>query len=302
MIGYITGAILLSLHLLITLLRFKGFGLQNFDLLPFGFIILGTTFLLNYFISIKEDRIFRYWWQNIIGGYLIITALLDFFSFEKISPYIKIKKEIVEYFLFFGVIILIFYKYRYIRKQNMVTSMLTKRIDSNSANDYYNRGISYHHRRLYDEAIVCYSKAIEMNPPKLYEVYNNRGLVYFEKCLYDQAIYDFTRAIELSSGIALMYYNRALAYNKKGFYDKAIADYDKALEIDPTYVDAIYNKALSYEENDYIKEAIESYQQFLNVASSHYNREIKIAKQRLNLLLKKQRSQKNSGVRSLDIR
>jgi tetratricopeptide (TPR) repeat protein len=45
--------------------------------------------------------------------------------------------------------------------------------------------------------------------------YNNRGLSYYRKSKYDQAILDYTKAIELSPKDGRAYLSRALAYDQK---------------------------------------------------------------------------------------
>ena len=58
--------------------------------------------------------------------------------------------------------------------------------------------------------------------------YYNQGSIHLKKNQYDQAILDYTRAIEISPGFAAAYYNRALAYYDKGEYEKAWQDVFKA--------------------------------------------------------------------------
>jgi len=40
---------------------------------------------------------------------------------------------------------------------------------------YYNRGVAYHKKGLFDEAIADYTRAIEINPEDA-EAYHNRGV------------------------------------------------------------------------------------------------------------------------------
>jgi tetratricopeptide (TPR) repeat protein len=96
------------------------------------------------------------------------------------------------------------------------------------------RGISHYSRGTdlmaggdYDQAILCFDKAIEVEG-KFPEAYCNRGAAYFEKGDYDRAFDDFTKAIELDPEIADAYGNRAVVYYQKKEYDKAWADVHKA--------------------------------------------------------------------------
>ena len=62
--------------------------------------------------------------------------------------------------------------------------------------DYYHRGIAYHEKGQYDQAIFEYNRAIEKNPRNTY-AYSSRGIAYGDKGQYDQAISDFTKALEI---------------------------------------------------------------------------------------------------------
>ncbi len=64
--------------------------------------------------------------------------------------------------------------------------------------------------------------------------YYNRGVAYGDKGLYDQAIADYTQAIALKPDYAAAYDNRGWSYEKKGARDQAVADYRAALRLDPT--------------------------------------------------------------------
>ena len=46
--------------------------------------------------------------------------------------------------------------------------------------------------------------------------------------MWNEAIVEFNEAIEMNPGDANAYDNRGLAYYYKGQYDQAISDYDKA--------------------------------------------------------------------------
>ncbi|WP_429890071.1 tetratricopeptide repeat protein [Gottfriedia acidiceleris] len=65
----------------------------------------------------------------------------------------------------------------------------TKAIELNSKDYilYYNRGLAYYQKQMYDRAIADYNKAIDLNP-KDYLSYNNRGLTFYDQKMYDQAI------------------------------------------------------------------------------------------------------------------
>ncbi len=132
---------------------------------------------------------------------------------------------------------------------------------------YNNRGIDYDNRGEFDQAIVEYNKAIELNP-KLDYAYNNRGLAYKHKGEFDQAISDYTKAIELNPKLDFAYSNRGSAYKAKGQFDKAITDHSKAIELYNSHKDTHeFDKIKVFKDN---REAIE-YKSKRN-AAFYYNR------------------------------
>jgi len=108
-----------------------------------------------------------------------------------------------------------------------------------TAEEYYNSGNAYYKQGKYDQAIVEYTKAIEINP-NLAEVYNNRAGVYIHKGNYEQAILDCTKAIELKPNYAYAYNNRATAYYDNTEYADAWVDVHKVEElgqaVDPEFL------------------------------------------------------------------
>ena len=145
------------------------------------------------------------------------------------------------------------------------------------------RGLAYHEKGHYDEAIADYSKAIEISPGYA-EAYNNRGVAYHNKRQYDEAIADYSKAIEISPRYAGAYRNRGVAYRKNGQYDEAIADYSKAIEISPRYYKAYFNKATTCEKAGYIREAIEAYIGLIMYVPSKHTGQIKHARERIKEL------------------
>ncbi|MCK4331426.1 MAG: tetratricopeptide repeat protein, partial [Dehalococcoidia bacterium] len=71
---------------------------------------------------------------------------------------------------------------------------------ANPALEHLEQGDTYYEYKQWDEAIIEYNKAIELEP-----------------------------TIELNAKLAQTYANRAEAYNQTEDYDKAFADLDKAI-------------------------------------------------------------------------
>ncbi len=82
------------------------------------------------------------------------------------------------------------------------------------------------------------------------ESYFNEGITWHNLKEYDKAIENYTSTIQLDPNNKLAYYNRGLAWSTKD-YDKAIEDYSKTIQLDPDYKLAYYSRAyaLVYKKN-----------------------------------------------------
>ncbi len=97
----------------------------------------------------------------------------------------------------------------------------------------------------YDDAIVSYTKALEIDP-KMHKAYNARGEAYLQMDDREHAIQDYTKAIELAPDEPKYYNNRGNAYRELKEYEKALADFNKAVEIDADYETVYFNRCALY--------------------------------------------------------
>jgi tetratricopeptide (TPR) repeat protein len=119
-------------------------------------------------------------------------------------------------------------------------------VNPNSSLAYYYRGSTYQKIKNYDHAIADYTQVIRIDPNDAV-AYNNRANAYFDKNDYDNAIADYTQAIRITPNDAVAYNNRAIAYRYKNDYDNAISDYNQVIRIDPNDSDAYYWRGNAYE-------------------------------------------------------
>jgi len=112
---------------------------------------------------------------------------------------------------------------------------------------YNNLGLAYAKQGNFTEAILDFTKAIEINPNDA-AAYNNRGNSYDKQGNLIQSMSDFTKAIEINPKYAEAYNNRGTAYIKQGNLTKAITDYTRAIEINSNDViaSAYSNRAAAY--------------------------------------------------------
>jgi tetratricopeptide (TPR) repeat protein len=91
--------------------------------------------------------------------------------------------------------------------------------------------------------LSCASTQPKQHESKDAKFYNNRGAAYGEKGQYDQAIMDFNQAIEINPRYIKAYNNRGIIYRLRGQYDRAISDFNKAIEMNPLDPEAYNNLA-----------------------------------------------------------
>lgn len=121
----------------------------------------------------------------------------------------------------------------------------------NSSSSHVIRGVAYFYQTQFEDAILAYDKAIQINPDNAW-AYMCRAearwplyLKQTEKTIeIDTIIDDVSKAIEASED-AVFYFRRAGLYNFTGEYEKAIADCDKAISLDVQMKDAYYRRAIA---------------------------------------------------------
>jgi uncharacterized protein (TIGR02145 family) len=124
-----------------------------------------------------------------------------------------------------------------------------------TAEEYYNKGISKFNIKDYTGAIADYNKAIQLKPDYANYFYG-RGNAKERLADYSGALKDFDKAIQLKPD------NNALSYNKRGLakiyypeyrFDEpwskdlptAIDDINKAIQQSPDFSDAYFNRGLA---------------------------------------------------------
>lgn len=118
-------------------------------------------------------------------------------------------------------------------------------LDPQYADAYTGRGVVSAATGNYRQAIMDYSTAIELNPQNVIAL-NNRGIAYGSLGGPQQALRDFSRAVELNDKYAEAYNNKGIAYSSLGNYKLAIIEYERAIELNPQFAEAYYNSGTAY--------------------------------------------------------
>ncbi len=83
----------------------------------------------------------------------------------------------------------------------------------------------------YDQAVVNYTKAIELKPNEP-SIYLSRGLIYYNRKFYELAVADYGKVIEINPQEKMAYFYRGDSFEKLGDLQKAANDFKKVLEMD----------------------------------------------------------------------
>jgi tetratricopeptide (TPR) repeat protein len=137
--------------------------------------------------------------------------------------------------------------------------------------NYFELGVEYSYRTLYEQSLAKFERAAELNPscfeiyarmgyvlcemgrypeamesleqalrinPQDYETYGNLGVVFIRMEKYPLAIEALTRATEIFPEFVRGYYTLANALLRAGKAQEAVASYERTLEIYPGYTAA----------------------------------------------------------------
>jgi len=91
------------------------------------------------------------------------------------------------------------------------------------------------------------------------------GMDYINEEDIDNAILKFSKAVEIDPNFAFAWDNLGISYRKNSEYDKAIASYLKSLEIYPEGRLPLLNIAITYNLNKQYKEAVTYYNKFIEI-------------------------------------
>jgi len=117
-----------------------------------------------------------------------------------------------------------------------------------------------------DGAIGAYTKALAANPMNP-RVHMSLGKIYYtEKGLYYESVTAYRKAIELDPRSVEARMGLGEVYEDKGLYKEAMEEYKKVIDLDGKHTGAMYNLALVYEKVD-PKEAIAQWERYIGLAA-----------------------------------
>lgn len=107
---------------------------------------------------------------------------------------------------------------------------------------YFYRAVAYHSLEQFDNAVLDYTKAIQLNP-KMTDAYYNRAKIMLTRKDIESpdiklAVVDLEKALELDEKFLEAMFAIAAAHKKLGNYELAVEYLDKLLSIEPEAVQA----------------------------------------------------------------
>ncbi len=134
---------------------------------------------------------------------------------------------------------------------------------------YIDEGIFNIRSGEFEKAIENISKSIKLN--NNWEIsYFYRAVAHQALENFDEAMLDYTKALQINPKMTDAYYNKAkIALSRKDIENpdvkKAIADLEKALELDEKFVDALFAMAAAYKKLEDYHKSLEYLEKLLQI-------------------------------------
>ena len=161
-------------------------------------------------------------------------------------------------------------------KPDEALSSYKQALSSNLPETHNNIGIILFDRREFDQAQVCYQKAISIKPD--YAIaYLNLGDLLMETDRLNEAAIQYELAIAAAPKMAEAYFNLGIARNKLNDFPAAHSCFEHALACRPDYCDALYNLGVVNAHLLNHAEAERCYREVLKLDPYHVNSNINLA-------------------------
>lgn len=134
---------------------------------------------------------------------------------------------------------------------------------------YIDEGIEAIHNGKYEDAIVKIDKSISLKND-WHISYFYRGVANQALENYDDAMLDYTKAIQLNEKMTDAYYNKAqITLSRKDIpnpdIEKAVKDLEKALEQDDKFIDALFAMAAAQKKLGNYHKSLEYLEKLLQI-------------------------------------
>jgi putative GTP pyrophosphokinase len=125
---------------------------------------------------------------------------------------------------------------------------ITVDLGSLSIDDLLLEALKAHNDNRFAEAIMVYSRILELKPDELIcsLIYKHRGMANFAQSNYQDAILDFNKALELDPKNYRVAYYRGVVRSVFKQFPEAIDDYTMSLDINPYQAFCLFRRGQAY--------------------------------------------------------
>ncbi len=140
-----------------------------------------------------------------------------------------------------------------------------------NAQDHFEKGNSLYILKLYHDAIVCYNKAINLNPIFLDKVLNSKGLCFHAMGKHEVANFCYNKAIEVNPNNEIAFNNMGYSFKLMGMYNEAIECFNRSIELNPYDLESYYCKGVCFDKIGKFNEATDCYNKAIQLNSNQKN-------------------------------
>lgn len=235
---------------------------KNENKIPLDIIIRGLEAQIN----VKKDEYYSSY--LVYHYYEMFKQLMNKEDFELAYKYLLKAKEILHDYRFH------FYSGLYYAKlgnEEIAELELKQSISEKKdfAYGYFELGNLMYFRKIYDEAVDYYIKAIESDK-EFSLAYLKIGDIFAENGRYEQAIENYFKVIKLDSQFIPVYQRLGVIYNQLERYKDAYLIHKKALEIDRNNYEIYYNNSYSLSKLGRHLDAIKNLEKALTIKETDF--------------------------------
>jgi putative GTP pyrophosphokinase len=117
-----------------------------------------------------------------------------------------------------------------------------------SIDDLLLDALKAHNENRFTDAVSVYSRILDLKPEEMIcsLIYKHRGMANFAQSYYEDAILDFNKALELDPKSYRVAYYRGVVRSVLKQFSEAIDDYTMSLEINPYQAFCLFRRSQSY--------------------------------------------------------
>ena len=129
---------------------------------------------------------------------------------------------------------------------------------SHSIDELLLKALSAHNKRQYKKSIRFYTYILEKDTDNVVGsiIYGHRGMAKFAMSLYEEAILDFSKALELDHKSYKSAYYRGVVKSVLQRHPEAVDDFTLSLNINPYYAVSLYRRSQAYYHLEDIPQAL----------------------------------------------